>query len=175
MGWTASNPGVRLQLTHVAGLFMQTQRDEATQAVLSQLLDEHQLTGETRFYREAERASLIATPTPGVYHLAANAHPSEAVIDVYGAGYLVQAELVGPGLAFAETATPNWQETMERRALRQGAERFGVGGKDRVEVEVRLADLLLQGGRMYPVESVAVERVWYFTLPAGGVDARVVL
>ena len=99
---------------------MQIQRDEATQAVLSRLLDEHQLTGETRLYREAERASLTATPTPGVYHLAANAHPSESVIDVYGPGYLVQADLVGPGLAFAETAAPNWQETMERRALREG-------------------------------------------------------
>ena len=151
---------------------MQIQRDEATQAVLSRLLDEHQLSGETRFYREAERASLTATPTPGVYHLAANTHPSEAVIDIYGPGYLVQAELVGPGLAFAQTATSNWQETMELRALREGGDRFGVGGKDRVEVEVRLTDLLGQGGRMYPVESVAVERVWYFTLPSGGVEVR---
>jgi hypothetical protein len=151
---------------------MQIQRDEAIQAVLSRLLDEHQLTGETRLYRHAERASLTPTPTPGVYYLAANADPSEAVIDVYGPGYLVQADLVGPGLAFAETATPHWQETMELRALREGGDRFGVGGKDRVEVEVRLTDLLHQGGRMYPVESVTVERVWYFTLPAGGVEVR---
>jgi hypothetical protein len=153
----------------------QIQRDEATEAVLSRLLDEHQLTGETRLYRHAERASLSPTPTPGVYHLAANAHPSESVIDVYGPGYLVQADLVGPGLAFAEAATPHWQETMERRALREGADRFGVGGKDRVEVEVRLADLLRQGARMYPVESVTVERAWYFTLPTGGVDVREVV
>jgi hypothetical protein len=146
---------------------MHNPRDEATEAVLSRLLDEHHLTGETRLYREAERSSLTNTGTPGVYRLAANPHPSEAVIDVYGPGYVVQAELVGPGLAFAETATPNWQETVEMRALREGTE-----AKDRVEVEVRLADLLSQGGRIYPVESVTVERAWFFTLPAGEIDVR---
>jgi hypothetical protein len=32
-----------------------------------------------------------------------------------------------------------------------------------VEVEVVLQDILLQGGLIYPVESVTVERVWYCT------------
>ena len=36
---------------------------------------------------------------------------------------------------------------------------------DSVEVEVRLEDVLRQGGLVYPVESVSVERVWYCTLP----------
>jgi hypothetical protein len=39
-----------------------------------------------------------------------------------------------------------------------------------MEVEIRLGDLLAQGGRMYPVESVTVERAWYFTLPSGSVE-----
>jgi hypothetical protein len=56
----------------------------------------------------------------------------------------VQADQVGPGLAFAESASPNWLETME----------------------------LEQGGRTYPAESVTVERAWYFTLPAGSIDVR---
>ena len=146
---------------------MHNPRDAAAEAVLSRLLDEHHLTGDTRLYREAERSSLTETGTAGVYRLAANPHPSEAVIDVYGPGYVVQAELVGPGLAFAETATPNWQETVEMRALREGSR-----AEDRVEVEVRLADLLDQGGRIYPVESVTVERAWYITLPSGGINVR---
>lgn len=151
---------------------MPIQRDEATQAVLARLLEEHSLAGETRLYREAERASLMATSTPGVYRLAANASPSESVIDVYGPGYVVQAEQMGPGLAFAESASPNWQETMELRALRSRRGTAGSADLDRVDVEVRLADLLQQGGSMYPVESVAVERAWYFTLPAGSIEVR---
>jgi hypothetical protein len=144
---------------------MPIQRDEATQAVLSSLLKEHHLTGESRLYREADRSSLTPTGTPGVYRLGANAHPSESVIDVYGPGYVVQAEQVGPGLAFAESASPNWQETMELRALQNAT-------KDCVEVEIRLDDLLRQGGLIYPVESVLVERAWYVTLPQGSVEVR---
>ena len=105
-------------------------------------------------------------------HITANAHPAESVVDVYGPGYVVQAEEVGPGLAFAAIPTPSWQETTEMRAMRRSTAMSAMGTNDRVEVEVRLADLLSQGGRIYPVESVTVERVWYFTLPAGGVEVR---
>ena len=66
--------------------------DAATDAVLSKLLEENQLTGESRLYREAERSALSATDTPGVYRLPANARSSESVVDVYGPGYVVQAE-----------------------------------------------------------------------------------
>ena len=154
-----------------AGLTMPTQRDEATEAVLLRLLEEHHLSGDTRLYREAERASLAATATPGVYRLAANEHPHETLVDVYGPGYLVQAEEVGAGLAFAESASPGWQETKELRALQASLNR-GATEADHVAVEVRLADLLEQGGAMYPVQSVAVERAWYFTLPSGSIEVR---
>jgi hypothetical protein len=43
---------------------------------------------------------------------------------------------------------------------------------DHVEVEVRPGDLLEQGGSVYPVQSVAVERVWSFTLPSGSIEVR---
>ncbi len=150
---------------------MSIARDASTEAVLSKLLEENQLTPESRLYREAERSALTATATPGVYRLAANSRSSDSVVDVYGPGYVVQAEQVGPGLAFAQSATPNWQETMELRALRARHD----NQPDRVEVEVRLADLLEQGAIMYPVESVTVERAWYFTLPTGSVEVREVI
>jgi hypothetical protein len=149
---------------------MPTQRDEAIQAILLRLLEEHHLSGDTRLYREAERASLVATATPGVYRLAASAHPRETLVDVYGPGYPVQAEEVGRGLAFAEAASPGWQETKELRAVQAGLNRAAEA--DHVVVEVRLADLLEQGGAMYPVQSVAVERAWYFTLPSGAIEVR---
>lgn len=150
---------------------MPKQRDAATQAVLTRLLEEHKLTGHTRLYREAERQALSATGAPGVFRLAANPRPSESVVDVYGPGYVVQAEQMGAGLAFAESARPNWQETMELRAMRAGGGTLPPS-MEHVEVMVTLAELLAQGGLLYPVESVTVERAWYVTLPEGGIEVR---
>jgi hypothetical protein len=157
--------------SYPAGPAMPTHRDQATQAVLLRLLEEYHLNDDTRLYRSAERASLAPTATPGVYRLAASAHPRETLVDVYGPGYPVQAEEVGPGLAFAQSSSPGWQETKELRALQAGPSRAAAEA-DHVEVEVRLADLLEQGGAMYPVQSVAVERAWYFTLPSGSIEVR---
>lgn len=141
-------------------------RDAATQAALDRLLRENRLSPERKLFREAMRDALTPTGTPGVYGLAANPHPSESVVDIYGAGHVVQAEQVGAGLAFAEAARPDWQETMEMRALKAGRP------SDKVEVEVRLGDILSQGGLLYPVESVTVERAWYCTLPLNAVEVR---
>ena len=104
-----------------------------------------------------------------MFRLKANATPGESVIDVYGQGYVVQADQVGPGLAFAESASPNWQETVEMRALRGPS---GAMSLPPIEVEVQLQDILRQGGLIYPVESVTVERAWYCTLPADGIEVR---
>jgi len=151
---------------------MAASRDGTTQAALDRILREYSLAGDTRLYREAMRESLTPTGTPGVYRLAANATPSESVVDVYGNGYLMQAESVGPGLAFAESARPDWQETMEMRAMKAGRAKLGVPSEDKIEVEIRLDDVLRQGGLIYPVESVSVERVWYCTLPTESIDVR---
>jgi hypothetical protein len=142
------------------------QRDEATQAILSRLLQESGLTPESTLYREVERATLAPGSARGSYRLAANPAPSESVVDIYGPGYVVQAEQLGPGLAFAAQPSINWQETVELRAIR------GLKDQANIEVEVRLADLLAQGGLMYPVESVTVERAWYFTLPGGSIEVH---
>ena len=150
---------------------MTVQRDEATQKALQKLLDEHRLFAETPLYREAMRDSLIPTDTQGVYRLNANPAPAESVVDVYGQGYVVQAEQVGPGLAFAESDQPNWQETMEMRVLKS-TRTSKAKMADHVEVEIRLADILRQGGLVYPVESVTVERAWYCTLPEGSIEVR---
>ena len=37
---------------------------------------------------------------------------------------------------------------------------------------MQLQDILRQGGLIYPVESVTVERAWYCTLPADGIEVR---
>lgn len=151
---------------------MTVHHDGATQVVLDRLIAEHGLAGDRRLYREAVRESLLPGDAPGVYCLPANPNPNEAVVDVYGQGHLVQADQLGPGLSFAESARPDWQETMEMRVMKAGGGKPGALPVDRVEVEVRLLDILRQGGLIYPVESVTVERVWYCTLPAGSVNVR---
>ena len=53
---------------------------------------------------------------------------------------------------------------MEMRAMR-ATRTSKARAADRVEVEIRLGDILQQGGLIYPVESVTVEKAWYCTLP----------
>jgi hypothetical protein len=151
---------------------MAAQHDESTKKALDKLLLEHRLFAETPLYREAMRDTLTPTGTPGVFRLQANSAPSESVVDVYGNGYVVQAEQVGPGLAFAESDQPNWQETMEMRAMKMTKTSRAASSANHVEVEIRLGDILKQGGLLYPVESVTVERAWYCTLPEGFVDVK---
>jgi hypothetical protein len=146
--------------------------DQSTQQALDSLLREHRLFPETPLFREAMRETLTPTDTPGVFRLQANANPSESVIDVYGQGYVVQAEQLGPGLAFAESDQPNWQETMEMRAMKMTKTSRAAASGNHVEVEIRLGDILKQGGLVYPVESVTVEKAWYCTLPEGSVEVR---
>ena len=143
-----------------------------TREILDRLLATHGLTADTRLYRETVRRSLTPTDTPGTFRLAANPTPNDSVVDVYGQGYLVQADQLGPGLAFAQSEAPDWQETMEMRVLEARRDRRSLSSIDRVEVEVRLGDILQQGGLIYPIESVTVERAWYCTLPSGSIEVR---
>ena len=149
-------------------------RDESTQKALDTLMREHRLFAETPLYREAMRNALLPSDTPGQFLLKANDSPVESVVDVYGSGYVVQAEQVGQGLAFAESDQPNWQETMEMRALRS-TRTSRAQAADHVEVEITLGDILRQGGLIYPVTSVTVEKAWYCTLPAGEIRVREVV
>lgn len=136
------------------------------------ILAENHLAPDTRLYREAVFRDLVPTGAADVFLLHAKSEPLESVVDVYGAGHIVQAESVGKGLAFAQTPTPNWQETMELRAMKGLT---SAHPEARVEVEVVLADVLAQGGRLYPVESVTVEKAWYCTLPIGSIEVRIVV
>ena len=93
--------------------------DSSPAAIIARLLEEHGLSESTRLYRESLFSTLAPTGVEGVFRHAANPEPRESVIDVYAEGHIVQAERMGPGLAFAESASPNWQETMELHTLRQ--------------------------------------------------------
>jgi hypothetical protein len=130
-----------------------TASDDAKTKIVG-LMETHGFTGETRFYRYTLPEFLEPLEEPGTYRISANADPSEAVVNVYAGGHISLAAQVGSGLAFAESADNDWMEP------------------GRTGVEIRLQDALDQGGRIYPVESVITSRIWYLTLPEGGVRVR---
>ena len=130
--------------------------DERTEAALQELLQANGWDAETRLYRYTLPEFLDPEGESGACRISSNPEPSEAVADVYGPGHLLTAEQVAPGLAFAESADNEWK------------------AEDRVCVEVRLKDLLDQGGLIYPVESIITDRVWYVTFPRGRVRVRIV-
>ena len=127
--------------------------DDDARAKVSELMESHGFTGETCFYRYTLPEFLEPLQEPGTYLISANTDPSEAVVDLYAGGHIGLAAQVGAGLAFAESAN-DWEEP------------------GRTRVELVLQDVLDQGGRLYPVESVVTQRVWYFTLPKQTVRVR---
>jgi hypothetical protein len=134
---------------------MNAHRDPKAQA-LEGLLRSNGLSGETRLFRCTRAEFLSPGKAPGTFSMSANAASPEAVVDVYGNGHIRVAEQLGPGLAFAEQRDNQWR------------------APDRKLVEVRVEDVLAQGGLLYPVESVITEKVWFVTLPRGSVAVRVV-
>jgi hypothetical protein len=115
---------------------------------------EHALTPNTLLYRHTLPEFLDfdpATATSGRVSAAPNA--GEALVDIYGQGHVVVAAHVGPGLALAPDAS-EWESP------------------DRHLIGVRLGDVIDQGGRLYPVESVITSTVWFASLPAGSVAAQ---
>ncbi len=122
------------------------------ESVRESLIEENEFSLETTFHRSASAEHLTPIDrAPGEYSLTANPDPSEAVLDVYGPGHIALAVHMGAGLAFAEVPDHEWNSD------------------DRVNVSVKLQDIIDQGGLIYPVESVTTEPVWYFTLPSGQV------
>jgi peptidoglycan hydrolase-like protein with peptidoglycan-binding domain len=126
-----------------------------TDSQVAAFLAANGLDADSRLYRHSLPEYLSSTDDGG-HRISANADPSEAVTNVYGQGHVELAVHVGPGLSFSESPENSWKDA------------------GRICVELRLADVLEQGGRVYPVESIATERVWYVTLPEGSVRVRVV-
>ena len=123
-------------------------------ATIGEVMETNGFTGESRFYRYTLPEFLEPLQESGTFRISANPDPSEAVIDVYRGGHIGLAAQIGSGLAFAESAENDWEEA------------------GRTRVAIRLQDVLDQGGRIYPVESIITTRVWYFTLPEGGALVR---
>lgn len=125
-----------------------------SKSMVLKLMESNGFTGESCFYRYTLPEFLESLDEPGMLQISANPDPSESVINVYKDDHIWLAAQIGAGLAFAETAENEWKAA------------------GRIGIEVRLQDLLDQGGLIYPVQSIITERVWYFTLPSGSVRVR---
>jgi hypothetical protein len=128
--------------------------DPKTQETLDALLQSNGFTAETRFYRYTLPEFLSPGAEADALRLSANADSPEALVDIYRSGHVVVAEQIGPGLALAQERDNQWLSP------------------ERKLVEVRLGDVLAQGGLVYPVESVVTEKTWFMTLPQGEVPVR---
>ncbi len=122
---------------------------------LGELLAQEGLGPDTLLYRANLPEFLELSQDGEGASLSANPDAVEAVVDVHGAGHTLVASEVGPGNTFSATRDNEW---------------IGAG---RVLVQVRLGDVLDQGGLVYPVNSVITDRVWYCTLPSGKVAVKI--
>ncbi len=122
--------------------------DPATAEVLSS----NDLSLESRFYRYTLTEYLAPAGDEGETRVSANSSPDEAVIDVYNDGVTLFAKDLAPGLVFAASRECEWESA------------------DRVCIEIRVGDVLEEGGRLYPVQFV--ENAWYLTFPSGSAAIR---
>ena len=129
-------------------------QDVQIASIMDELMKTNGFDRETRFYRSTRPGHLTPDEESGETMITANPDPSEAVLDIYRQGHVTLAQHMGPGLAFAGSIDNEWT------------------ADDLTRIEVALGDVLDQGGRIYPVESVITETVWYFTLPDGRVRVR---
>ena len=136
---------------------MQHPHDAKTQEALEALLQSNGFTVDTRFFRSTLPEFLSPGSEADSLRIMANADSPEAAQDIYGSGHIVVAEQLGPGLALAEDRVNQWLSP------------------ERSLVEVRLGDVLAQGGLVYPVESVITEKAWFVTLPQEWVPVREVV
>lgn len=120
---------------------------------LADLFEYHGLSADTILFRATLPEHLRAEEGGEGHVLAANPDPVEGIVDVHGSGHIVVASTIGPGVALTETQDNEWM------------------AEDRILVSVRLGDVIDQGGLVYPVSSVITDKVWFCTLPEGGVRA----
>ena len=120
-------------------------RPEVIKEKMNELLEENNFDENTLFYRYT--LSEYLTEEKGSLFISANPDPTESVVNIYGGGHTWSAKDVGPGLAFIEKKSDEWNFD------------------DRICVKVKLADLVSQGGLLYPVESVITSKTWYITFP----------
>ncbi|MFT5169376.1 MAG: hypothetical protein ACI8P3_004625 [Saprospiraceae bacterium] len=115
------------------------------------LMKSEGLSKDTIFYRYTYEEHLIKTEE-GKYKLSANDSATEMVEDYYISGHLVMAKYVGRGLAFTLEKDNEYKSD------------------SKVCVEIRLSEILDQGGLIYPDRSSYETSSYFLTMPEGSVS-----
>lgn len=116
---------------------------------LTNLMKIEGLTKDTKFYRYTSEKHLERVEDK--YRISANENATEMIEDYYGNGHLIMAKNVGKGLAF----------TLEKDNEYKS--------ENAICVELRLADILDQGGLVYPDRSSYEIGTYFLTMPSGSV------
>ena len=126
------------------------------QQILSAFMQENHLTPESKLYRYTSRSYL--KEIDGHLYLEAKTNPSDMVIDRYhGFWEVFMSSEIGKGISFLS----NMEKEYER--------------SERVCVEIKLENVLEQGGLVYKVTSLpAYINAFFCTLPEGKVKVLIV-
>ena len=124
--------------------------------ILEKFMFEHKLNEDSILYRYTSKNYLIEEK--GSHFIKAKSEPIEMVIDDYnGYGEVFIASEIGHGLAF----------------LTNREEEYEI--EDRVCVEIKLSDIIKQGGLIYKVTSLPAYLTSYFaTLPSGTIKVKII-
>jgi len=124
--------------------------------ILNDIMVEYNLSSESVLFRYSLPKHLITSKQGTTVH--AKDNPEEIIIDRYqGAGHSVHARNIGAGLAFTLVAEEVYKSSRK------------------VCIEVKIKDIIEQGGLIYKVTSVPAHiDAFFFTLPKGNVRIKVV-
>ena len=122
---------------------------------LEHLMKENKLTEDSILFRYTY-PEFLEHVEGNRYKLSANENATEMVEDLYGSGHLKMAKYIGKGLTF----------------LSQKESEFDLPEKKCVQV--RLKEILKQGGLIYPDRSSFVSGSFFITLPNGSVEVEMV-
>lgn len=111
-----------------------------------ELMQIENFTENTKFYRYV-LPEHIEQIEDNIYDVTANDEATEMIEDHYDSGHLIMAKNIGPGLAFTIDFNTEYK------------------ADNRICIELKLKDILDQGGKIYEDKSSYEEGTWFFTIP----------
>ncbi len=125
--------------------------------ILNDIMSAYNLSSESVLFRYS-LPKHISTTDQSITTINAKDNPEEIIIEGYqGGGHSIHASNIGPGLAFTLVAEEDYKTP------------------HKVCIEVKIKDIIEQGGLIYKVTSVPAHiNAFFFTLPQGKVKVKVV-
>lgn len=122
---------------------------------IKDFLEAEGFNSESKFYRYTTEKHLMQADDGGI-EIEAHPAPTEMIVDFYGSGHAIMAKDIGPGLAVTKSADNEYKDDNRKCA------------------EIRLGDVIEQGGLIYEDQSSYEDGTWFFTIPTGKVRVEII-